>query len=441
MNRLGLCFAALALFFLGALAPGRGSAHEVPDEVTVLTFLKPEGEHLTFLVRAPLKSLRDVDIPLKANGFLDLGRIGTPLRHAGQLWISDFVKVYENGEPLPKPEFLGARVALPGDRSFESYDTALANILGRPLDPATDITWAQGFIEVAYRYPIASEGSRFSIEPGLTRLGVRVNVTLRTLFPDGRERAFDVHADVGRVELDPSWWQASSFFVAEGFWHILGGIDHLLFLFALVIPFRRLRPLVVVVTAFTLAHSVTLIASAYGLAPQALWWPPLVETLIAVSILWMALENIVGAKAGRRWFIAFGFGLVHGFGFSFLLTERLQFAGSHLLAALLAFNVGVELGQLLVLVVVVPALGLLFRYVVPEKVGVIILSAFVAHTAWHWILERGSELMLFPWPAVDAVGLSTFLWWLIAIVGMAGLLWLVSGAVRRFQGEGRGALR
>ena len=330
-------------------------------------------------------------------------------------------------------------MALPGDRSFETYDTALANILGRPLDPATDITWAQGFIEVAYRYPIASDTSRFAIEPGLTRLGVQVNVMLRTLFADGRERAFDVHADVGRVELDPSWWQAFSLFVKEGFRHILGGIDHLLFLFALVIPFRRLRPLVTVVTAFTLAHSVTLIASAYGLAPQALWWPPLVETMIAVSILYMALENIVGANAGRRWFIAFGFGLIHGFGFSFLLTERLQFAGAHLLTALLAFNVGVELGQLLVLAIAVPLLGLVFRYVMPEKVGIVILSAFVAHTAWHWMIERGSVLMLYPWPTVDAVALSRLLWWLIAVVAMAGLLWLVSGAVRRFQGAGREA--
>ena len=84
-----------------------------------------------------------------------------------------------------------------------------------------------------------------------------------------------------------------------GFAHILDGIDHLLFLLGLVIPFRRLRSLVVVVTAFTLAHSVTLIASAYNLAPDALWFPPLVETLIAVSIVYMAFENIVGARRAR----------------------------------------------------------------------------------------------------------------------------------------------
>jgi len=101
-----------------------------------------------------------------------------------------------------------------------------------------------------------------------------------------------------------------------GFFHILDGTDHLLFLFCLVIPFRRFRALIPVVTAFTVAHSITLIASAYNLAPDALWFPPLIETLIAMSIVYMALENIVGgATVQRRWMITFGFGLVHGFGF------------------------------------------------------------------------------------------------------------------------------
>jgi putative exporter of polyketide antibiotics len=78
-------------------------------------------------------------------------------------------------------------------------------------------------------------------------------------------------------------------------------------------PFRRTRPLVAIVTSFTVAHSVTLIAAAYDLGPDALWFPPLVETLIATSILYMALENIVaGVGVTRRWLVAFGFGLVHG---------------------------------------------------------------------------------------------------------------------------------
>src|SRR5690606_26194222 len=125
-------------------------------------------------------------------------------------------------------------------------------------------------------------------------------------------------------------------------------------------------------TAFTAGHSVTLIGSAFGLAPSALWFPPLVETLIALSILYMAIENVVAARVRGRVAIAFGFGLVHGFGFSFALTNTLQFAGDHLLTSLLAFNVGIELGQLLVLVLLVPALNLLFRYVDARVGGIVI---------------------------------------------------------------------
>ena len=139
-----------------------------------------------------------------------------------------------------------------------------------------------------------------------------------------------------------------------------------------------MRPLIALVTAFTIAHTVTLIASVYGLVPKALWFPPLVETLIAASIVYMALENIVGADLKRRFVVAFAFGLVHGFGFSFALRESLQFAGSHVVASLLSFNVGVELGQILVLVLLVPALSGIFRFVVAERMGTILLSALVA---------------------------------------------------------------
>ena len=73
-----------------------------------------------------------------------------------------------------------------------------------------------------------------------------------------------------------------------------------------MIPVRRLRPLVIIVTAFTVAHSITLFASAFGFAPDALWFPPLIETLIAATIVFMALENIVGINPSRRWIYAFG---------------------------------------------------------------------------------------------------------------------------------------
>jgi hypothetical protein len=265
-------------------------------------------------------------------------------------------------------------------------------------------------------------------------LGIRVATVLRFLPPGGAVRAFEFEGDPGLVRLDPRWHQAALRFVGSGFVHILDGTDHLLFLLCLVIPFRRFRPLITVVTAFTVAHSVTLIASAYNLGPDALWFPPLIETLIAVSIVYMALENIVGSKVERRWMIALGFGLVHGFGFSFALRQTMQFAGSHLLTSLLSFNVGVELGQLLVLALLVPALEIIFRFVVAERIGTIIMSALVAHTGWHWMLERGDRLRQFGWPAFTSAQLASAMRWLMVIVILAGVVWLV-GIMRRRAGK------
>jgi hypothetical protein len=146
----------------------------------------------------------------------------------------------------------------------------------------------------------------------------------------------------------------------------------------------------------------------------------------------MALENIVVLHPGRRWIITFLFGLVHGFGFSFGLQHTLQFAGSYLLTSLLSFNVGVELGQLLVLALLVPLLNILFRYVVAERLGTIILSVIVGHTAWHWMIERFAVLRQFPWPTVTAAGLASLLGWLIVLVAIAAAAWLLLLVTQRW---------
>jgi len=416
----------VVVVLLTGLAP-RIAAHEVPNEVTVFGFVHPEGKTLRLLIRAPLKSMRDVDIPTVAGGFLDFSKMEAAERHAAQVWIRDFVALWENGQPLDVPVIAATRTSLPSDRSFESYEAALANITTGPrLDQSTEIFWEQGMLDVMFEYPIASDQSDFAIRPGLTRLGLQVNIVLRFLQPGQPERAFDVHADTGIVHLDPRWHQAFYLFARDGFFHILDGTDHLLFLLCLVIPFRKLRPLVIVITAFTVAHSVTLVASAYGMAPDSLWFPPLIETLIAISILYMAFENIVGARLQRRWIVTFAFGLIHGFGFSFLLRQRLQFAGDHLITSLLAFNVGVEIGQLVVLLVTIPALVLLFRYVVAERIGTILLSALVAHTAWHWAVDRGTALVAYPLPELTLQDMAKGIRLLMVIVAAAGLVWLVS---------------
>ena len=434
-------------------------AHDIPNDVTVQTFVKPEGTHLRLLVRVPLQAMRDMDYPKPRNttrgDLMDLGRGEATLRDASTLWISDFIDVYENDVELPKPQVVAVRASLQSDRSFTSYEDALAHVTGPPLPPDTEFVWAQGLLDVLFEYPIQSDRSNFSVQPRLARLGIRTLTVMRFMPPGGAVRAFEFYGDPGVVRLDPSWVQASWQFVKLGFFHILDGTDHLLFLGCLVIPFRRFRSLIAVVTAFTVAHSITLIASAYNLAPDALWFPPLIETLIATSIVYMALENIVFATAQspqrsqadapqqseplrrersasalkRRWLVTFAFGLVHGFGFSFALRQTLQFAGSHLLTSLFSFNVGVELGQLLVLLVLIPALDILFRFVVAEQLGTIILSALIGHTAWHWMGDRYAVLRQFRFemPVIDAAFLASAMRWAMLAVVAIGLYWIVFG--------------
>jgi hypothetical protein len=432
------------------------TAHDIPSDVTVRVFAKPEGTRLRLLVRVPLKAMRDVNFPLRGPGFLELSRADSFLHDAALIWIAGNLEIYEGDARVAPPRLAAVRVSLPSDRSFVSYDDALNHVSGPRLPADTDIPWDQAMMDVLLEYPIASDLSKFSIRPTFARLGLRVVTVVRFLPPGGAVRAFEFAGDPGLVRLDPRWHQAAFGFVRLGFIHILNGTDHLLFLLCLVIPFRRIKPLVLVVTAFTVAHSLTLIASAWHAGSDGLWFPPLIETLIAASIVYMALENIVlsasaaprpsaatvtwsrgGGRAVPRWAIAFAFGLVHGFGFSFALRESLQFAGSHLLTSLLSFNVGVELGQLAVLAVMVPALHVLFRFVVSERIGTIILSALVAHTAWHWLGERWGRLRQFAWPAFDVTSLAALTRGLMLLVLAGAVAWMVFGLMARKPGRAR----
>ena len=119
---------------------------------------------------------------------------------------------------------------------------------------------------------------------------------------------------------------------------------------------------------------------------------------------------------------------MHGFGFSFALKQTLQFAGSHLLTSLLSFNIGVELGQLLVLSLLIPALDILFSRVVQERMGTIILSTTVAHTAWHWMTERFNAFRQYDlsMPEFTPAFIAELLRYAMALVALAAILWAIS---------------
>ena len=394
-------------------------------------FVKPEGERLHLLLRVPLVLQPNLDLPRRGAGFIDLERADAHLERAAAATAGAF-EIRADGEPLPAPLRSARRVTPPSDRSFESYEKALALIEGPPLPAAIDVMWDRGYLDFHFEYPLRSERSNLVLKVRTDpALADKLTVDVRFLPPGGAERIYVLRGQVGPVTLDPSWHQAALMFASSGVHHILGGLDHLLFLLCLVLPFRRLGWGVVgVVSAFTVAHSITLISAAYGLVPSAEWFPPLVETLIAASIIYMAVENVIAVNLRRRWLVTAIFGLVHGFGFSFALGEELQFAGDHLVVSLLAFNVGIEIGQILVVGAVLPLLAWLARRPLASRYASLVASACVGLVAAYWLVERAAALVAVPWPAgVDSIGVMRVLSVLLIFGGLA--CWLIGRRAAR----------
>jgi hydrogenase/urease accessory protein HupE len=173
-------------------------------------------------------------------------------------------------------------------------------------------------------------------------------------------------------------------FLRLGVEHILTGYDHLVFLFGLVLVGGRSRSLVGAVTAFTVAHSITL-----ALAVLGVWAPPprIVEPAIALSIVWVGIENFFVRDAHGRWRITFPFGLIHGFGFAGALRE-IELPRARVPAALVTFNLGVEVGQLAVMAVVVPAIVLLRKRGLLSRTATLSLSAGVVAAGAYWFISR-----------------------------------------------------
>src|SRR3954452_7219211 len=147
------------LFVILALA-SCAVAHDIPNDVLLRVFVKPEGQRLNLLVRAPLPAIRDISMPERAGGFLDLERIEPLLPDAALQWIADFVELYENDSPLTKrPRVAGARISLASDPSFATYEQAAAHIAGPKLAPDVNVAWPQTMLDVWLEYPIASDRS------------------------------------------------------------------------------------------------------------------------------------------------------------------------------------------------------------------------------------------------------------------------------------------
>jgi hypothetical protein len=212
------------------------------------------------------------------------------------------------------------------------------------------------------------------------------------LGPDHPQRTFELAGH--------SRWAAFRDYLRHGIWHIWIGYDHILFLLALLLPAvlsvcngvwtgqarfgRVVQDVVAVVTSFTIAHSITLTLAALGLVRVPAIW---IESAIAISVMLAALNNIVPLVERRRWALGFAFGLIHGFGFASVLGE-LGLPQDARLFALVAFNLGVEVGQLAIVGIALP-LAFALRHTTLYRSGVRIAgSAGVAALAAIWFFQR-----------------------------------------------------
>jgi hypothetical protein len=417
-RRLGGCLVA-ALAFGAALS---AHAHEFKLDAVVNAFVKVEPKQVELVVRAPLYLFKSVRFPV-AGAEIDVEQAAPAVERALGAFQKDIV-LFENGRPLVSSQAT-ARLSLPSDRSFETYEGAVRHV-AEPLERGTRIFIDQGYVDARIVYPTSAAGSEISIRTtAAPELGDVLKLAVRYLPAGAEGRAMVVTRSAGEVALNPSWSRAAAGFVRLGVGHILTGYDHLLFLLCLLIPLRGWRQILSVVTVFTIAHSITLLGSAFEVAPSGAWFAPFVETAIAASIVYMALENIVGVQLDRRVLVTGLFGMVHGFGFSYGLSENFQFAGTHLLTSLFAFNVGIELGQIAAIAVMLPALALLRRTLLGGRAGLIVLSALVAHTAWHWMADRAEALWRMPWPQPGLADIAVLGVWIgLVLLAAGGLSWL-----------------
>jgi len=226
------------------------------------------------------------------------------------------------------------------------------------------------------------------------------DVLVRVQYRDGQQTTTLVHPSQPWMQLPEAQGRLAVFatYIRHGVDHILLGFDHLLFVLALLLIVRNVRALVWTITAFTVAHSITLSLAVLGFV--AVPGPP-VEASIALSIVLLAYE-IFRVQRGQDtstarwpWVVAFTFGLLHGFGFAGALSE-LGLPPGDIPLALLAFNVGVELGQLAFIAVVLSVIAVARRFAILRRVGEFALPATayaIGGLATFWFLERAGQIL------------------------------------------------
>ncbi|MET0650650.1 MAG: HupE/UreJ family protein [Pyrinomonadaceae bacterium] len=266
---------------------------------------------------------------------------------------------------------------------------------GRVLSPTnTDVTVVEDMLVFRLAYTLPAEGPVRLRATHLAKVSPEFIAHLSVTDREGKPTASHVlRQSQPLVEIETPSGSAESGrgaflpFLRLGVEHILLGYDHLLFLLGLLVACRRFSTMALVITCFTLAHSVTLALAALDLVTLS---PRVVEPLIAASIVFVGIENLLRRDEPRwRWALTLAFGLIHGFGFASVLKEAgLGSSASGLLVPLFSFNLGVELGQVAVAAVVLPLLWRLRRWRPYERHGQFYISLLVVLAGSYWLLQR-----------------------------------------------------
>jgi len=404
---------------------------DLPPEIVLQGFARPEDGRLRLLVRVPLVLLSSFGLPKRGPGYLDLARIDDKLKQVAAATARQ-IELRVDGVPLV-PVARKARISVLSDRSFTSYAAARAHLDGPPLPAETDLFWNQGFFDAELEYGIRSSAPNLSIRVNVApELGRRLKLQLEFL-PDGKPaRSYALPGGSGWIALDPRWYEAAWLFLKAGFTSPFA-IDRFAFLVCLVAPFRQFRSLLALVAVLAGLQALTLTASAEGVIAGAQWLTAVFDTSVAALILLLAIGNLAAPSPRRRWLISAIAGTLGGFGLGELLANASQFAGTHTFVSVLFFNLGVALGEIASLALAFAALRWLVDRALGMPLGVLVVSALVGHQGWHWMMDRGHELRHALGHATPSELASIALWLLPALL-VGGAAWFLPQLRRIVEG-------
>jgi hypothetical protein len=414
--------------------------HDLPQDTVMHAFFRVQGNEAHLLVRVPLDLLHGISWPTNhgdyaiSDSHAAINQAIDALGHAIMIW--------QDGERLA-PTISSGQLAALGDPSFANPEAAAAHI-AQPAEAGLKIAVDLGYLDAHIIYRIRPVPAVFSIRSRVAEDLQDLSKFVVQFVPDGNNAGgtMTISAQSGRTALNPSAAQAARGFALVGMQNLLANADCLLFILCLMIPSRRTRDLAALYAAFVLASLISLAGAAFGLAPDSRWFGALAASASAVMIFLLALGNIFGANLQRRRLWTGLFGLMLGFEFAKLLTERLQFAGAHAQVALWFYALGIDLGALLVFAPAFVGLALILRGARAGRIGIIVLSAIVAHASWHWMIDRVVVLWQMPWPSMTAAALHRLPQWIFVLLLAGGAYTLAAHRIeRRWPRVGRNNLR